>query len=46
MLKPEVVETMDAEEPTMEIMDKLEDGARMRMEDTVSGSRANEIHTV
>ena len=46
MLKPEVVETTDAEEPTTELMDKLEDGARMRTEDTVSGSGANEIHTV
>ena len=46
LLKPEVVETTDAEEPTTELIDKLEGGAQVRTEDTVSGSGANEIHTV
>ena len=43
LLKLEVVETTDAEETTTELIDKLEGGARMRTEDTVSGSGANEI---
>ena len=43
VLKPEVVETTDAEETTTELIDKFEGGARMRTEDTVSGSGANEI---
>ena len=51
VLKPEVVENTDAEdtdaeEPTTELMNKLEGGAQMRTEDTVSGSGANEIHIV